>query len=182
MSAPPLLARQLVRVCCPPRDRVYVLGDLDVEFELRGCPAAWYWRQAVRSAGALVIMGARRGDWEYGLFAVMLASAAPAILMEAWWSFILSRIPYKAGAVRGIDFAVLSLAVTMVLGSGAGVICTTRGLLWAIPAAWVFALLAQTAVHNLAPTWFGAATVAAIAAAITLGAWLRRYFDGGQLS
>ena len=76
----------------------------------------------------------------------------------------------------------LSLAVTMVLGFGAGVICTTRGLLWAIPAAWVFALLAQTAVHNLAPVWLGAATLAAIAAAMTLGACLRRYFDGGQLS
>jgi hypothetical protein len=127
-------------------------------------------------------MGARRGDWQYGLFAVMLASAAPAIFMEAWWSFILSHVPLKVGAVRGADFAAISLAITALLSAGAGMICTARGLLWAIPAAWTFALLAQAAANNLAPTWFGAATLAASAAAMILGAFLRRFFDGGQLS
>ena len=119
------------------------------------------------------MMGARRGDWEYGLLAVMLASAGPAIFMEAWWSFVLSHVPLKVGAVRGADFAVISLAITALLSFGAGLICTIRGLFWAIPTAWLFALLAQTAVHNIAPTWFGAATLAATAAAIILGACAR---------
>jgi hypothetical protein len=182
MRRPPILARTLLRVCCPARDRNYVLGDLDAEYELRGCPSAWYWRQALRSSGALVMMGARRGDWEYGLFAVMLASAGPAIFMEAWWSFILSHVPLKVGAVRGADFAAISVAISALLSFGAGMICTVRGLLWAIPAAWLFALLAQAAVHNLAPTWFGAATLAVCSAAIILGACTRRIFEGGQPS
>jgi hypothetical protein len=164
MNRPPILARALLRLCCPPRDRIYVVGDLDAEYELRG------------------MMGARRGDWEYGLFAVMLASAGPAIFMDAWWSFILSHVPLKVGAVRGADFAAISLAITALLSFGAGMICTVRGLLWAIPTAWLFALLGQTAVHTLAPAWFGAATLAAAAAAITLGAWIRRILEGGQLS
>jgi hypothetical protein len=182
MNRPPILARALLRLCCPPRDRIYVVGDLDAEYELRGRPSGWYWRQAIRSSGALVMMGARRGDWEYGLFAVMLASAGPAIFMDAWWSFILSHVPLKVGAVRGADFAAISLAITALLSFGAGMICTVRGLLWAIPTAWLFALLGQTAVHTLAPAWFGAATLAAAAAAITLGAWIRRILEGGQLS
>jgi len=129
-----------------------------------------------------MVMGARRGDWEYGLLAVMLAAAAPAILMEAWWSFVLSQVPLKAGIVRGADFAAASLAVTALLSIGAGIICTVRGLFWAIPAAWLFALLARAAVHNAAPPWFGAATLAAATIALTAGALLRRFFDRGHLA
>ena len=182
MTRPPMLAEWLVRAACPARDRRFVLADLEAEYELRGGPALWYWRQAVRSAPALAVMGARRGDWEYALLAVMLASAAPAIFMEAWWSFLLSAIPLKADIVRGADFAILSVAITALLSVGAGIICTVRGLFWAIPAAWIFALLGQAAVHNSAPTWFGAATLAAATVALAAGAWLRRIFDGGQLA
>jgi hypothetical protein len=179
MTRPPIAAEWLVRICCPRRNRVFVLGDLEAEYELRGRPAGWYCKQAVRSAGALIVMGARRGDWEYALFAVMLATAAPAVLMEAWWSFLLSQVPLKAGVVRGADFAAISLAATALLCVGAGVICTTRGLRLAIPAAWAFALLGQAAVHNLAPSWFGAITLPAVAGALAVGALLRRIFDGG---
>jgi hypothetical protein len=182
MSRPPFAARLIVRVCCPSRDRVYVLGDLDAEYELRGCPAAWYWRQAIRSAGALVMMGARRGDWEYGLFAVMLAGAGPVFVMEALWSFVLSQVPLKAGDVRGGDFVVFSLALSVLLGFGAGMICTLRGLVWAIPTAWIFVLLAQAAIHNLVPAWFGMVTLAAVTVSLVAGAWVRRIFDRGQFA
>jgi hypothetical protein len=175
-----MAAEWLVRVCCPRRDRAFVLGDLEAEYELRGSPAGWYWRQAVRSAGALIVMGARRGDWEYSLFAVMLATAAPALLMEAWWSFLLSQVPLKAGVVRGTDFAAVSLTVTAMLCVGAGVICTTRGLRLAIPAAWAFALLGQAAVHNLIPAWLGVATLPTVAVALSGGAWLRQVLEGGK--
>jgi len=176
MSGPPVVAVWLVRACCPARDRRFVLGDLEAEYVLRGRPSRWYWRQALRSAGALVMMGLRRADWEYALLAVMLASAAPALLMEAWWSFLLSTVPLKADIVRGADFAFVSLAVTALLAFGAGTICTLRGLLLAIPAAWLFALLGQAAVHNLVPPWFAVATLAALSAALAGGACLRRRF------
>jgi len=179
---PPFAARLLVSICCPRRDRRFVMGDLEAEYELRGRPDGWYWRQALRSAGALLVMGARRGDWEYGLFAVMLAAAGPALLMEAWWSFVLSHVPLKVGPARSADFVVISLGVTALLSLGAGIICTLRGLVWAIPAAWVFALLGQAAVHNLVPAWFAPATLATATLALAAGAWLRRNFDGGQLA
>jgi hypothetical protein len=102
--------------------------------------------------------------------------------MEAWWSFLLSHVPLKAGIVRGADFAIASLAVTALLSVGAGMICTARGLAWAVPTAWAFALLAQAAVHNAAPPWFAATTLAASTIALAAGACLRRIFDGGQLA
>jgi hypothetical protein len=179
---PPRAAEWLLRLCCPRRDRVFVLGDLEAEYELRGGDEGWYWRQAVRSAGALMAMGARRGDWEYGLFAVMLATAGPALLIPAWWSLLLSQVPLKVDIVRGADFAAVSLGVTALLCAGAGIICTLRGLVWALPAAWAFALLGQAAANNLAPAWFGAANVITITFALAAGAWLRRIFDGGHLA
>jgi hypothetical protein len=177
MTRPPVIAEWLVRASCPRRDRRFVLAELEAEYELRGRPARWYWRQALRSIGALIAMGARRGDWEYGLFAVMLATAGPAIVMEAWWSFVLSHVPLKATAVRGADFAAVSLAVTAIVSLGAGAICTTRGLVWALPAAWAFAVLGQGAVHNIAPSWMGLATLAAVTVTLIAGAWLRRAFE-----
>ena len=182
MTRPPILAVWLVRAACPARDRRFVLADLEAEYALRGGEAVWYWRQALRSAPALIMMGARRGDWEYALMAVMLASAAPAILMEAWWSFLLSQVPLKAGIVRGVDFALVSLAITALLSLGAGMISTTRGLATALPAAWLFALLGQAAVHNLAPSWMAGATLVTVTVTLVAGAWLRRIFDRGQLA
>jgi hypothetical protein len=128
------------------------------------------------------MMGARRGDWEYALFAVMLAAAGPRFLMEAWWSFVLSHIPLKAGDVRGMDFVVLSLALTALLSFGAGMICTVRGLCQAIPTAWIFLLLAESVVHSLVPAWFGTATRVAMTASLAAGAWVRRFFDRGQVA
>ena len=174
---PPLLATWILRAACPPRDLPYVLGDLDAEYEMRGAPVRWYWSQALRSAGDLTLMGVRRSDWEYSLLAIFLASAAPAVLMEAWWSFLLSNVPLKVDAVRQSDFAAISLAITAVLALCAGAICTTRGLPLAIPLAWIFVLLGQAAVHNLVPAWFCGATLATVALALTLGAWVRRIFD-----
>ena len=176
-TPPPVIAQWLVRAACPRRDRPFVLGELEAEYELRGRPAGWYWRQSSRSLGALIAMGARRGDWEYGLFAVMLATAGPAILMEAWWSFVLSHVPLKAAAERGADFAIASLAVTALVSMGAGMICTTRGLAWALPAAWAFAILGRGAAHNIAPSWMGVATLAAVTATLVAGAWLRKIFE-----
>jgi hypothetical protein len=73
-----------VRLACPARDLPFVLGDLDAEFQLRGGPVLWYWRQALYSIGALTVMGLRRSEWESALLAIFLASASPILFMDAW--------------------------------------------------------------------------------------------------
>jgi hypothetical protein len=73
--------------------------------------------------------------------AILLASAGSAVLMECWWRYILCQVPLKADVVRGGDFVLLNLALTAALGFFAGMLCTRRGLLLAIPAAWAFSLL-----------------------------------------
>ncbi|MCU1238455.1 MAG: hypothetical protein JWP63_6422 [Candidatus Solibacter sp.] len=177
MTAPPRLAKWMVRTACPERDVEYVVGDLDAEFALRGGERRWYWRQALRSVGALAMMGMRRNDWEYALLAVFVASAAPAVLMEAWWSFMLSNVPLKADAMRHGDFAGISLGLTAVLAMCAGTVCTRWGLRLAIPAAWGFVLLGQAAVHNIVPWWFCGASLATVGLALTAGAWVRHLID-----
>jgi hypothetical protein len=176
MMRPPVVAEWLVRICCPQRDREFVLAELETEFALRGAPSGWYWREAARSAPALLIMGARREDWECSLFAVLLAAAGPALLTEAWWSFVLRQVPLRAGELRGADFAVLSLAMTLVFSLNAGVLCRLRSLVWAIPAAWIFTLLGEAAAHHSTPWWLGAAAVATGSMGLAAGAWLRKTF------
>src|SRR3954453_21344540 len=142
---PPRPARWLLWVACPAADFDDVAGELNAEYFAyvlpeRGARKArrWYWRQALRSVGALTTMGLRRTDWECGLLAVLLAGAGPALVMEAWWSWVLSLVPLKADIVRGGDYVLASVALTAALSFLAGVLCTTRGLLLAIPAGWVF--------------------------------------------
>ena len=48
---PPRAAQRLLRVCVGPAAFEIVAGDLDEEFA-RGRTAAWYWRQAIKSAVA----------------------------------------------------------------------------------------------------------------------------------
>jgi hypothetical protein len=171
---PPALARWLVRLACPARDLPYVLGDLDAEFQLRGGPVLWYWRQALLSAGALTIMGLRCSDWECALLAIFMASAAPILFMDAWWRFVLCHVPLKAGLTRGADFAVISLAYTAAVSFCAGALCTARGLRLAVPLAWVFILLGQAATHSIFPAWFSAISLVTVALSLAAGAWMRR--------
>ena len=177
----------LLRAACPSRDLPYIVAELEMEYEdyilpARGPRAArrWLWSQTARSVGALAMMGLRRHDWEYSLFAIVLAAAAPAVLMESWWIFLLSTVPLKADIVRGSDFVLMSLALTATLGCLAGVLCTVCGLLLAIPAAWVVALLGQAAVRSITPAWFAAATLFALALALSAGACVRHIFDKPQ--
>jgi hypothetical protein len=181
MTRPPAAAEWLVRVCCPARDREFVLAELEAEFVVRGSAAGWYWRQAAQSAPALLGMGARREEWECGLLAVLLAAAGPALLTEAWWSFLLRQVPLRAGEWRGADFAMFSLAMTALLSFGAGMICSVRSLIWALPAAWIFTLLGLAAAHNSTPWWLGPATLAMGSLGLAAGAWLRKTSDGGRV-
>ena len=177
MKRPPALARFLVRLACPPRDFPHVLGDLDAEFELRGGPSAWYWRQAIRSLPSLIAMGLRRWEWEVSLLAIFMASAAPIVFMDAWWRYILCHVPLKADSARGADFALFSLAYMAAVSLCAGMVTTLRGLLLAIPLAWIFLLMGEAATHSIYPAWFRAASLLIIALALAAGAWTRRKYD-----
>ena len=169
-----------------------MLAELEIEYETyvlpeRGLSAGrrWFWSQALRSIGSLVIIGLRRGEWEYALLAVGLASAGSAVLMEKWWQYILCQIPLKADLVRGGDFVLLNLAFTAALGFFAGMLCSTRGLLLAIPAAWAFSLLGQSAVQNMAPVWLSGTTLFTLTVALAGGACLRNAVDkpkGGRFA
>lgn len=181
MNRPPQLAAWVLRAACPARDLPFVLGDLEAEYEQyvsreRGGRQArrWFWSQALRSAGAMAMTGLRRAEWEYTLLAILVAAAGPAVVMEGFWSYLLSQVPLKADIVRGVDFVQVSLALTAALSLLAGALCSTRGLLLAVPAGCVFAMLGQAAVRNLVPAWFCPATLAAVAAALIVGACLRR--------
>jgi hypothetical protein len=174
---PPVLARWLVRIACPARDLPFVLGDLDAEFQLRGGPVLWYWRQALYSAGALTLMGLRRSEWECALLAIFLASAVPILFMDAWWRYVLCHVPLKADFTRGADFAVITLAYSAVVSICAGAVCTVRGLRLAIPLAWTFVLLGQAATHSIFPAWFSAASLVTVALSLAGGAWVRRILD-----
>ena len=56
MRARPVFARLLLRIFLPVRDREFILGDLDEEYDQRResaggriSPWLWYWRQALAS-------------------------------------------------------------------------------------------------------------------------------------
>ncbi|MEO8596961.1 MAG: hypothetical protein ABI759_26825 [Candidatus Solibacter sp.] len=177
MSRPPVLARWLVRIACPPCDLPHVLGDLDAEFALRGNSHSWYSRQALRSLPAVVAMGLRRWDWECSLLAIFMSAIAPILFMEAWWRYILCQIPLKADSLRGADFALLSLLFLGAVSVCAGTMSTPRGLWLAVPLAWLFVLLGGAATHNTYPAWFHVSSLTVVAFALAAGAWVRRKFD-----
>jgi len=189
---PPRIAVWLLRAACPGSDAPYVFAELEAEYAHcivpeRGRRAArrWFWSQAIRSLGPLAMIGLRRSEWEYPLLAILLASAGSGVLMDAWWKYILCQVPLKADFVRGGDFVLLDLALTAALGFFAGMLCTSRGLLVAIPAAWGFSWLGQMAVRTVAPAWFSGATMLTLAAALAAGAWLRKVVDkpkGGRFA
>jgi hypothetical protein len=174
---PPRLARWLVRLACPAPDLPYVLGDLDAEFELRGGPVLWYWRQAIHSVWALTLMGLRRWEWECALLAIFLSSATPILFMDAWWRYLLCHVPLKGDLARGGDFAVISLVYSAVVSICAGAVCTVRGLRLAIPLAWTFVLLGEAATHSIFPVWFSAVSLATVAISLAGGAWVRGKLD-----
>jgi len=181
---PPRTALWLLRLTCSTSDWQWLLAELETEYIQhmlpgRGPKAAnrWFWSQSVRSVWAMASRNLREGEWEYALLLILLASAGPSVFMEAWWAYLLSLVPEKAGFVRGADFMVLSLAAHALLGVAAGTLCRPRGLLLGIPAAWAFALLGQSAARSLTAPWFWAVVLSILALSLCAGAALRRLSD-----
>jgi hypothetical protein len=184
---PPRMARWLLRLACATSDWQWLVAELETEYAVHILPGRgrkwanrWFWSQSLRSVWAMVPRNLRDGEWEYALLLILLAAAGPSVLMEAWWAYLLSLVPAKASFVRGPDFLVLSIAAHAVLGVAAGTLCTPKGLLLGIPAAWAFALLGQSAARSLTPPWFWAAALSILALSLAAGTWLRHLFDGSD--
>lgn len=182
---PPRAAMWLLRLVSCDGDWRWLIAELETEYTRhmlpdRGLRRAnrWFWSQSLRSLGAMAMRSLKEGEWEYALFLILLASAGPSVLMEAWWGYLLSLVPAKASLVRGPDFLALSMAAHAVLGAAAGTLCTPKGLLLGIPAAWVFALLGQSAARSLTPPWFWTAVLFVLALSLAAGAGMRRLVDG----
>jgi len=122
-------------------------------------------------------MGLRHWEWEFSLLAIFMASAAPVLFIDAWWTYILCNVPLKAEAARGGDFALVSLMYMATVSLCAGMVTTLRGLLLAVPLAWVFLLAGEAATHRTYPAWFFAASLLIVTLALASGAWTRRKFD-----
>jgi hypothetical protein len=175
MTRPPVLAEGLVRIVCPARYARLALCDLQEEFCCRSSrdqqeARRWYWRHAIRSLWPLVSTELRHWNWQLPLLTLLAGCAGPAVLLNAWWRFLLSQIPLKASEVRGVDFAAIELGATFLFSMAAGAGCTWRGLLLAVPAAWGFLWLGQTAAGAVTPLWFGPAGLGCVTVALIAGA------------
>ncbi len=118
MSAAPRLAFALLRLGLPARDRDVVEGDLREEFDVHVCAERnaraarrWLWAQVTATVALSVRARLARAFRPESLAAAIAASVAPAgalLVLDALWSYVLSTVPLKDGAVRsGATLAVL---------------------------------------------------------------------------
>jgi hypothetical protein len=112
--APPPLPIWILERTIPSRDRDAILGDLVEEFAARGAGArAWLWRQALGSIVPLMTAGlARRDRASLALhFAIgYLLFAVPLLALEWIRTFVLSQVPFRAGAEPGLPWLLLIVA------------------------------------------------------------------------
>jgi hypothetical protein len=183
----PRLSLLLLRAICSTQDWPGVIAELEVEYETivlpeHGPSAArrWFWSQTLRSARELLLVELRRADWEYVALFLLLASAGPSLPLDAWWGWLLSLIPCKAGLIRGGDFVTLSLVAQAVMAIVGGSLCSLRGLFAAIPAACLFSRLGHAAAQGIAPGWLQPAMLLILSAGLCAGAVTRRHLDRPQ--
>ncbi|MDX2152178.1 MAG: hypothetical protein SFV54_15680 [Bryobacteraceae bacterium] len=166
--SPPRGAVLLLRAAVASPHREWVEGDLEEEWRVRQS-RAWYWRQVVRSVIPLVGMQARSANWEASLLAVFAASAGPILLLDGFWSFILSQVPLRAGVVRGMDYLAMGLWLAGAAGAVAGYACRGRRAFVLAPIAVLFTLLALGAITGVTPFWYRAIITATIGAGVAAG-------------
>jgi len=180
MNSPPVLASLLLHAVAPHAFAHCVEGDLQEEFSSiqiveRGHLGArwWYWRQVLRSIQLLLASGLRSSNWQISALIILLATAGEMVVLDAWWSFILSQIPLKEDNVRGIGYLTASLVLTLILSTAAGSRFTLRGLALALPAAAIFSLLGVSAIRGIVPAWFAILTIAANFVGLYAGSRIR---------
>lgn len=171
MTAAPRLAFALLRLGLPARDRDVIEGDLREEFDAyvraeRNARAArrWLWSQV----SATVVLSARarlaRAFRPESLAAAIAASIAPAgalLVLDALWSFVLSTVPLKDGAVRSGATLLALLAAACGAAWLARASAATRPRL-----AWVAAAAATGAalfvMTGITAWWFKGLCIAAV--------------------
>jgi hypothetical protein len=111
---PPLLARALLFALAGAAEAECVAGDLEEEFamlsRLRGSWAAtrWYSWQVLRSAGPLLQLRIRAGEFTQTALLAAFGIAFPLITLDRLWQFVYSRIPFKDGLDRAPQLLVLN--------------------------------------------------------------------------
>jgi hypothetical protein len=168
---PPLLSQALLFAVAGSEDADCIAGDLEEEFALiqdaRGRAAArrWYTRQVARSAGALLGLRIRSGEFTQAALLASLGVAGPLLLLDRLWQFIYSQIPLKDGLQRAPQLlalnALCACAGAAILGAWAGS-QSRAGKLKHAPPSLAFA----AAVAALLAVWASAASAPALYAVV----------------
>jgi hypothetical protein len=111
---PPLFARALLFALAGAAEAECVAGDLEEEFAmlrgLRGSWAAtrWYSWQVLRSAGPLLQLRIRAGEFTQAALLAAFGIALPLIALDRLWQFVYSRVPLKDGLDRAPQLLALN--------------------------------------------------------------------------
>ncbi len=186
---PPRVATALLHWVAPESCVGFLELDLEEEFlsyQLgeRGYAGAraWYWRQVFLSIRPLLAQAMRGANWEFCSLAVFLATAGQIVAVDLGWSLLLSLVPLKMDAARGMGYVAGSLALTTFACWITGTLLTYRGLALAIPAAGVFSLFGWSAMRGVTPGWFGLGLVGLATLGLTAGSKWRQACGSGSRS
>ena len=172
MINPPFLARILLRTAAPRSVAHFVEADLADEFQLREASEArqWYWKQVLGSMVPLLAAELRAAEWEITALALILSTWGQIVLIDRWWSFVLSQIPFKEDIMRGPTYAAIGMAIAFFCTMIAGTRCNARGLILAMPACVLFTMFGLAASWGITPVWFAMAITACNMAGLSTGA------------
>ena len=121
--------------------------------------------------GAMRIVGElRAAEWEITAFALILSTWGQIVVIDRWWSFVLSQIPFKEDIMRGPTYAAIGLAIAFFCTMIAGTRSTARGLILAMPACVLFTMFGLAASWGITPVWFAMAITACNMAGLSIGA------------
>ncbi len=124
-SNPNWLGRAVLRLCAPKSDRETILGDLVEEFhelEMQGQPLVtrqiWFLRQAITSAGSLLVMKWRREKMWRSILAVGAGYFTLAVLIMAVdiSFYVLAGKPANGPSARYMTFSLISGFFFVMLG------------------------------------------------------------------
>jgi hypothetical protein len=152
---PPLLSQAFLLAVAGSGDADCIAGDLEEEFAMirdahgRAAARRWYTWQVARSAGALLGLRIRSGEFTQAALVASLGVAAPLLLLDRLWQFVYSQIPLKDGLHRAPEFlalnALCACACAAVLGALAGSRSRAIALAFAAAIAVLLAVWASAA-------------------------------------
>ncbi|MBX9603350.1 MAG: hypothetical protein K2X35_20260 [Bryobacteraceae bacterium] len=173
---PPAAARTLLMMAASDRDRDFILGDLEEEFQERSGAGWWYWSQAVRSTVPLIRVAVRDGGGgrffaaafvsvllSYGLIValVIAASALADLLLPR--SFGL-RIAWDL--ITAFPFAALAGYLSVRISGRSALL---QALMLAVFVG-LLGLLSMAMSPAELPAWYSAGLIAAMTGGVLAGA------------